>query len=66
MLTAALRDSRHFFAEETGASFEGQRVAVLGNGNAAFETANAIAPYAAHVHILQGRKKTSLDDNERR
>lgn len=36
----------------TGESFEGQTVAVLGLGNAALETADALAPYVNYVHIL--------------
>jgi hypothetical protein len=40
---------------ETGQSFEGQAVLVLGNGNAAFETANELAPYVNFVHVVPGR-----------
>ena len=39
----------------TGESFEGLSVAVLGGGNAAFETADALAPYVAYVHLWKGR-----------
>ena len=39
----------------TGEPFEGQSVAVLGYGNAAFETANALAPYVNYVHVVPGR-----------
>ena len=40
----------------TGESFEGQSVAVLGLGNAAFETANEIGASAAFVHVWAARK----------
>ena len=41
----------------TGESFQGQSVAVLGAGNAAFETADALAPYVAYVHVWKkGRR----------
>jgi len=41
---------------ETGESFQGQAVAVLGFGNAALETADALAPYVDYVHLVPGRK----------
>lgn len=40
---------------ETGKPFEGQRIAVLGSGNAGFETANALAVHAAYVHMWAAR-----------
>ena len=42
---------------ETGEGFERQSVAVLGFGNAAFETADALAPYANYVHLMPGRHR---------
>eukprot|EP00658_Telonema_sp_P-2_P076801 TRINITY_DN6801_c0_g1_i8.p1 TRINITY_DN6801_c0_g1~~TRINITY_DN6801_c0_g1_i8.p1 ORF type:complete len:791 (+),score=140.24 TRINITY_DN6801_c0_g1_i8:152-2524(+) len=36
----------------TGEAFEAKTVAVLGLGNSAFETADALAPYANYVHLL--------------
>ena len=38
--------------------YEGQSVAVLGWGNAGFETADALAPYANYVHLMPGRART--------
>ena len=32
-------------------------MAVLGWGNAGFETADALAPYANYVHLLPGRER---------
>jgi thioredoxin reductase len=45
------------YADLPGASttFRGQAVLVLGQGNAALETANAAAPYANYVHLVPGR-----------
>ena len=40
----------------TGESFQGQTVAVLGGGNAAFETTDALAPFVAYVHLWKGRR----------
>eukprot|EP01047_Picozoa_sp_COSAG01_P032598 COSAG01_NODE_2364_length_7819_cov_14.933549_4_plen_990_part_00 len=37
--------------------FENKKVLVWGLGNAAFETANAMAPYVAYVHVIPGRPK---------
>ena len=39
----------------TGEEFEGKRVAVLGLGNAAFETATAMEDYASFVHLFYPR-----------
>ena len=39
----------------TGERFEEQTVAVFGYGNAAFETVDAISPYANYVHMFGGR-----------
>jgi hypothetical protein len=39
----------------TGESFEGQAVAVLGMGNGAMETADALGPYVNYVHLFAGR-----------
>ena len=36
------------------------QVAVFGLGNAAFETANALAPVVDYVHVFPGRKAASL------
>ena len=44
---------------ETGEGFERQAVAVLGLGNAAFETADALAPYVNDVHLIPGRARAS-------
>jgi hypothetical protein len=38
----------------TGESFTEQSVLVLGHGNAAFETADAVAPYVNFVHVIPG------------
>jgi hypothetical protein len=40
----------------TGESFEGKAVLVLGAGNAGLETANALAPHVAYVHVVPGRE----------
>lgn len=41
----------------TGESFTGQTVAVLGSGNTAFETADALAPYTNFIHVWKGRRE---------
>lgn len=38
----------------TGRRFENRSVAVFGLGNAAFETADAVAPFAQYVHVFRG------------
>ena len=38
-----------------GKPFQGQAVMVLGMGNAAMETADALAPYTNYVHVIPGR-----------
>ena len=43
----------------TGEAFAGEEVAVFGSGNAAFETADALAPYAGYVHLWKGRVPAS-------
>jgi cation diffusion facilitator CzcD-associated flavoprotein CzcO len=45
---------------EDGAGFEGQKVAVFGLGNAAFETADALAPHVDYVHVFPGRGRARL------
>lgn len=40
-----------------GRYYENRSVAVFGMGNAAFEAADAIAPYAQYVHVFHGHKK---------
>jgi cation diffusion facilitator CzcD-associated flavoprotein CzcO len=47
----------------TGETFEGQSVAVLGLGNAAFETGNALAPYVNYVHLWASRIPADLTGN---
>ena len=42
-----------------GNAFEGKTVAILGMGNAAFETADAVAPYVNYVHLFAGRESQS-------
>ena len=37
--------------------YEQKKVVVFGLGNAAFETANAMAPYVDYVHVFPGRHK---------
>ena len=36
--------------------FENQRALVVGMGNAAFETVDALAPHTAYVHVMPGRR----------
>ena len=40
---------------EYGEQYSGQRALVIGMGNAALETADALAPHVAYVHVLPGR-----------
>lgn len=47
--------TRYDLLPPTGDSFEGKRVAVLGLGNAAFETATALEDYASFVHLFYPR-----------
>ena len=46
--------------ESDGRQYEDRSVAVFGMGNAGFETADAIAPYAQYVHIYPGGVRKSL------
>ena len=41
---------------ESGEEFEGKTVAVIGMGNAAMETVNALSPYANFVHLYASRR----------
>lgn len=45
---------------ENGKTFEGKAVMVLGMGNAAMETADALAPYTNYVHVIPGRLHDSM------
>ena len=58
---ASIRGLRHTVGyedlPETGAAFQGQSVAVLGVGDAAAETAAALAPFASYVHVIPGRPR---------
>lgn len=40
--------------------YEGKRVLIVGMGNAALETADALAPHVAYVHLVPGREKNSF------
>ena len=44
---------------ETGRSFEGKAVLVLGMGNAAMETADALSPFTSYTHVIPGRPQKS-------
>lgn len=50
-----------FYADlpETKEAFEKKKVVIFGLGNAAFETANGMAPYVDYVHVFPGRSKAT-------
>ena len=61
MLRRQLHGPAHSYEDmaKQGDAFEGKTVAILGMGNAAFETADAIAPYVNYVHLFAGRESQS-------